>query len=59
MGKAGMKDSGKTTRLARARAARWIREMHFSVVAEAERKMGATWHAAARRMGGIGQVRGC
>ena len=34
--------------LALLRAASWIREMHFSVVALAERKAADAWHAAAR-----------
>ena len=42
MGKAGMKDSGKTTTCADARDARLIREMHLSVVARASRKTGET-----------------
>ena len=42
MGKAGIKDSGKTTRFADARDARLIREMHLSVVARAFRKTGET-----------------
>ena len=42
MGKAGIKDSGNTTRFADARDARLIREMHLSVVARAFRKTGET-----------------
>jgi hypothetical protein len=42
MGKAGIYDSGDTTRLAEERDAWRIREMHLLVVWRAERKMGET-----------------
>lgn len=42
MGKAGIYDSGHTTRLAEEWDAWWIREMHLLVVGRAERKTGET-----------------
>lgn len=56
-GKAGMKDSGKTTRSADPSfEAREMREMHFLVVSWAERKTGEVWQAAARRRFGSAMV---
>jgi hypothetical protein len=48
-----MNTSGKMTRWALFFAASSIKETHFWVVSLADKKIGATWQAAARRMGAI------
>lgn len=50
MGKAGMKLSGKTMRLALLVAAVRMSEMAFWVVWVAERKAGEAWQAATRSL---------